>query len=119
MMLNSAHHPQDDGNNPATHWNSQIWNEKRLHWEGGVLVEKWTFQSDWKPEPADLVGGWEPVFHAALANGFIYVPGANGKVWKLNTGDGSVASQINPTNPAIDGSTVYAPRPLPAHDARK
>jgi hypothetical protein len=114
MMFKSGTYTLDDGTNTATHWNTQIWNEKRLHWEGGVLVEKWSFQSDWKPEPADLVGGWEPVFHAALANGFIYVPGANGKVWKLNTGDGSVASQINPGYPAIAGSTVYVAGPLSA-----
>src|SRR5258708_15307997 len=61
MMFKSGTYTLDDGINTATHWNSQIWNEKRLHWEGGALVEKWTFQSDWKPEPADLVGGWEPV----------------------------------------------------------
>jgi hypothetical protein len=29
-------------------WNTQIWNERRLHWEGGKLVEKWTFASDWR-----------------------------------------------------------------------
>ena len=114
MMFKSGTYTLDDGINTATHWNSQIWNEKRLHWEGGVLVEKWTFQSDWKPEPADLVGGWEPVFHAAMANGLIYVPGANGTVWKLDTGDGSVVSLINPAYPSISGSTVYVAGPLSA-----
>src|SRR5262249_42799180 len=36
-----------DGNQlNVNQWDSQIWNEKRLHWEGGQLVEKWNFQSD-------------------------------------------------------------------------
>jgi len=100
--------------NQETHWDSQIWNEKRLHWEGGVLVEKWNFQSDWKPEPDTLVGGWEPVFHAALVGDFIYVPGAHGTVWKLNTGDGSVAARINPGYPTVAGATVYVAGPLSA-----
>src|SRR5215475_14722856 len=34
------------------HWETQIWNQKRLHWENGQLVEKWVFQSDWKPVPS-------------------------------------------------------------------
>ena len=114
MMFKTGFYTPDDGTNTATHWNTQIWNEKRLHWQGGELVEKWTFASDWKPEPADLVGGWEPVFHAALANDFIYVPGAHGTVWKLDTGDGSVVSLINPGYPAIAGSTVYVAGPLSA-----
>ena len=32
-------------------WFNQTWNEKRLHWQSGQLVEKWSFSSDWKPEP--------------------------------------------------------------------
>ena len=28
------------------HWETQIWNQRRLHWENGQLVEKWNFQSD-------------------------------------------------------------------------
>jgi len=114
MMFKTGTYTLDDGTNTATHWNTQIWNEKRLHWQGGHLQEMWTFASDWKPEPADLVGGWEPVFHAALANDFIYVPGAHGTVWKLDTGDGSVVSLINPGYPAIAGSTVYVAGPLSA-----
>ena len=32
--------------------NTMIWVEKAFRWEGGNLVEKWTFTSDWKPEVA-------------------------------------------------------------------
>jgi len=93
-----------DYSNP---FNSQIWHEKRLHWEGGQLVEKWDFVTDWKPEPIDFSGGWEPVFHAVLANGQIYVPGLGGTVYKLNRGAGKVLTRINPFG-AIDPNTVVA-----------
>src|SRR5262249_2633044 len=56
-------------------WNQEIWNENAYQLQGSSLVQKWSFQSDWKPEPnARNLGGWEPVFHAALANGFVFVP---------------------------------------------
>src|SRR5262249_34033199 len=60
----------------------------------------------------DLMGGWEPVFHAVLVGDFIYVPGVHGTVWKLNTDDGSVAAHINPGYPAVAGATVYVAGPL-------
>ncbi|HEY0557249.1 MAG TPA: hypothetical protein VGG20_23540, partial [Thermoanaerobaculia bacterium] len=63
------------------HWETQIWNEKRLRWQGGNLVTVWSFQSDWKPVPygtATNGPAWEPVFHSALSGSSIYVPGAGG-----------------------------------------
>src|SRR5262249_12257943 len=74
------------------HWETQIWNQKRLHWENGALVEKWTFQSDWKPVPfASLTSGngpgWEPVYHAVLVGDFVYDPGFGGTVFKLRRSD--------------------------------
>lgn len=115
MMFKTGFYTADSGANTATHWNSQVWNERRLHWENGELVTKWNFASDWKPEPADLAA-WEPVFHPALAGEFLYVPGANGTVHKLNTADGSLAATIDPGYPAIAGSTVYVAGPLSADD---
>jgi hypothetical protein len=109
------------------HWSSQIWHEKRLHWEAGSLVEKWDFASDWKPEPNGPgsgrssgerfgLGGWEPVFHGVLANGFVYVPGFGGTIFKLNQGDGTIASRINPFGGGIDPNTFVA-GPISADDA--
>jgi len=89
-------------------FNSQVWHEKRLHWQGGQLVEKWDFTTDWKPEPIDYVGGWEPVFHAAMANDFIYVPGLGGTVFQLNRGAGKVLAQVNPFGSTIDPNTFTA-----------
>jgi hypothetical protein len=80
-------------------WETQVWNEKALALNGGQLRLRWNFPSDWKPEPnggnAGLAG-WEPVFHAALSNGFVFVPGASGSVYKLNESDGTMVAQYAP-----------------------
>lgn len=95
-------------------WNQEIWNEKALVWRGGKLETDWTFQSDWKPEPngSPLAGtglsGWEPVFHAAIADKFVYVPGFGGTVWKIDKENGKVVSQINPFGSTIDPNTFVS-----------
>jgi hypothetical protein len=91
-------------------WNSEVWGEKRYTSDHGTLVEQWSFQSDWKPEPsADGLGGWEPEFHAVVAGNFVYVPGFAGGVIKLNRVDGSVVTRISPfssTNAFVAGPLV-------------
>jgi hypothetical protein len=78
-------------------WNKLVWNVTRYTWENGQPVLIWTFASDWKPEPnGNGLGGWEPVFHPVLANGYIYVPGAGGTIWKVDKDTGMSVSQINP-----------------------
>ena len=113
----------DDNGNPippdtacgSDAWNNQIWSERRLHWEDGSLVTKWTFASDWKPEPdGGNLGGWEPVFHGVLANGHVYVAGFGGTVWKIERGDGS-AERLNPFDRALDANT-FVSGPLSADD---
>ena len=86
----------------------EVFHQKRLHWEAGQLVEKWDFQTDWKPLPLDFVGGWEPVYHAVLANGFVYDVGSGGTIFKLNRGQGDVVSQINPFAPVVDPNTFVS-----------
>ncbi len=96
-------------------WSSQVWWEARFTWENGNLVQIWNFATDWKPEPnsSDLEG-WEPVFHAVDANGFIYVPGAGGTIWKVNKTTGT-ASQINPfSGTSITAADTYVAGPLTA-----
>jgi hypothetical protein len=78
-------------------WNQLVWNVTRYTWENGQPALIWTFASDWKPEPNGFgLGGWEPVFHPVLANGFLYVPGAGGSIWKVDKNTGKSVSQINP-----------------------
>jgi len=91
-------------------WFNQIWNEKRLHWQNGQLVEVWSFASDWKPEPdaGGELGGWQPVFHAALTSDAVWVPGAGGTVFKLSIGSGAVLARFNPFGTAIDPNTFVS-----------
>jgi hypothetical protein len=88
-------------------WQNVDWCESRYTWIGGILTQQWAFESDWKPEPNGTYNGvpgfsspglvnWEPVFHPALANSFMYVPGAGGTVWKIDKNAGASVSHINP-----------------------
>ncbi len=98
-------------------WNTQIWNERRLSWQGERLVEAWNFASDWKPPPVpalNFLGPSEPVFHAALANGFVYVPGAGGTLFKLARGSGDVIARINPFD-TLDPHTFEVGPPVVDH----
>jgi len=86
-------------------WNTMIWNEARFSWISNQLTQIWSFASDWKPEPnGNGLEGWEPVFHPVDANGFIYVPGSGGTIWKVDKTTGAAASHINP----FSGSNIVA-----------
>jgi hypothetical protein len=90
-------------NNYAT----QVWGENGFQWRNGQLVRIWSFTSDWTAagSQADF---WEPVFHGVLANGFIYVPGAGGTLFRLDTNTGAVRKRINPFGPKIDPTIIVA-----------
>jgi hypothetical protein len=87
-------------------YDTQSWGENGFRWSGGQLMKVWSFKSDWEA-PGSQADFWEPVFHAVLANGYIYVPGAGGTVFKLNKADGSVISRINPFS-RLDPSIIVA-----------
>lgn len=96
-------------------WERLTWNVTRYTWESGKPVLIWKFASDWKPEPNVTfgLGGWEPVFHPALANGFLYVPGAGGTVFKVDKNSGKSAKQIDPfVGMPIDKTHTYVSGPL-------
>ena len=98
-----------------TTWETQIWNEKKLSWVGGNLVAQWNFQTDWKPVPFNPAGpSWEPVFHATLAGSFVYVPGGNGSVYKLNKSNGAVVAHYSPLG---DDSNIFLTGPITADSA--
>jgi len=107
-------------------WNQMVWNVVRYDWQQNMPVAAWTFPSDWKPEPNGTnyllgfygLGGWEPVFHPALANGSLYVPGAGGTLWRVNTTTGRAQSHINPFSGAsIDPASTFVAGPLTADDS--
>src|SRR5215471_10427986 len=87
-------------------YDTQTWGENGFQWINGTLTQIWSFTSDWKA-PGSQADFWEPVFHGVLANGYIYVPGAGGTIFKLRKTDGSVISRINPFA-TIDPRTIVA-----------
>ncbi|MGO8794679.1 MAG: hypothetical protein ACLQLC_07640 [Candidatus Sulfotelmatobacter sp.] len=104
-------------------WYWMTWNVVRYDWVNGQAVQSWTFSTDWKPEPSStnflhgFVGleGWEPVFHPALGDGYLYVPGAGGTIWKVDEATGQSITHINPFSKiSIDPSNTYVSGPLTA-----
>jgi hypothetical protein len=96
---------------------SQEWCEDKYTWVGNQLVLQWDFMSDWKAPGGDY-DFWEPVFHAALANGYIYVPGASGTIVKLNKSDGTVVARLDPFQlPDGPNPNTYTVSPITADAA--
>ncbi len=87
-------------------YSTQTWHQNKFTWQSGQLVKVWTFDTDWVA-PGSINDFWEPVYHAALANGFVYDPGAGGTIFKLIRADGSVKTRINPFD-KIDMNTFTA-----------
>jgi hypothetical protein len=99
----------------ARNYSTQKWGEMKLSWNAThtALNTMWHFDSDWDP-PGSLYDFWEPVFHPALANGYIYIPGAGGSIFKVNKRTGTAVTRINPF-PTDDGGTkgtIFVVSPL-------
>jgi len=100
-------------------WNNEIWNESAYSWQNGSLLETWNFQTDWIPEPNTDFGGknddglfgWEPVFHPALWNGYLFIPGIGGTIYKVKEATGAKVAQYNPYGTTIDPNS-YVSGPL-------
>jgi hypothetical protein len=99
---------QKGGTYSATRYSTQTWGVTRLTWKGGALVQQWAAMSDWT-----AVGGaadfWEPVFHGAIANGYLYVPGAKGTVLKLDKANGALVRRIAPDSSWDANSYTVSP----------
>jgi uncharacterized protein (TIGR03437 family) len=74
---------------------TESWGERKFTWQNGLATLAWSYISDWKP-PGSLNDFWEPVFHPALANGALYVPGANGSIVKVDRTAGIAMERISP-----------------------
>ena len=93
---------------------TQQWHQNKFSWINGQLTKIWTFDSDWVA-PGSQKEFWEPVYHAALANGVVYDPGAGGTIFKLSKATGLPIARINPFG-KIDAHTFTA-SPLTADAA--
>ncbi len=108
---NDVYMESKTGTYSTSTYSTQRWHQNRFQWQGGQLVRIWTFDSDWVP-PGSVHNFWEPVYHAALANGFIYDPGGFGTIFKLDKATGSVVARINPFD-SLDSNT-FTVSPLTA-----
>ncbi len=104
-------------------WQTVQFNVARYDWTNGHPVTAWTFPTDWKPALNATnyqrgfggLGGWEPVFHPALANNYLYVPGAGGTVWRVDKATGQSAAHINPFSAGqTDPARTFVSGPLTA-----
>ncbi|MBZ5532018.1 MAG: hypothetical protein LAO20_11355 [Acidobacteriia bacterium] len=96
-----------DGTYSNSTYSTQQWHQNKYSWHAGALVKQWTFNTDWfAPGSSSLF--WEPVYHAALANGFLYDPGKGGTIFKINKSTGAVVKRINPFGTTIDANTFTA-----------
>jgi hypothetical protein len=91
-----------------------IWNVARYQWQSGTAVQIWVFASDWKPEPnGQGLAGWEPVFHPALANSAIHLPGAGGTLWKVDKTTGKSLQHLDPfAGSGVNRANAYVSGPL-------
>jgi len=96
-----------DGTYSNSTYSTQRWHQNKYTWQGSSFVKVWTFNTDWFA-PGSSNDFWEPVYHAVLANGFLYDPGQGGTIFKINKTDGSVVKRINPFGGTIDPNTFTA-----------
>ncbi len=84
---NDVYMEYKSGTYDPTSFATQIWGESKFTWQNGQLALQWQCVSDWKA-PGSSADFWEPVFHAALGNGVIYLPGASGSVLAVDKDNG-------------------------------
>ncbi|MGZ4896203.1 MAG: hypothetical protein ACXVJ0_07125 [Candidatus Angelobacter sp.] len=96
-----------DGTYSNDSYGTQKWHQNKYTWQAGSLVKVWTFNTDWFAAGSSNLF-WEPVYHAALANGFLYDPGQGGTIFKINKSTGAVVKRINPFGTTINPNTFTA-----------
>jgi len=107
---NDVYMESKDGAYSLNTYSTERWHQNKFTWQGGTLVKVWTFDTDWIA-PGSTNDFWEPVYHAALANGFVYDMGAGGTLFKLNKSNGSVVKRLNPFGTTVDPNTFTASPP--------
>jgi hypothetical protein len=96
-------------------WTTQTWGIKHLQWSGATLVDLGTMTSDWKPPPnrgapgQRSLGGWEPLFHAALSGTSLWMPGVGGSALQF---DRTTGQQIGRVDPFGGNANTYVTSPV-------
>jgi hypothetical protein len=107
---NDVYIESKDGTYSNNTYSTQHWHQNKYTWQGSNFVKVWTFDTDWYA-PGSSNDFWEPVYHAVLANGFLYDPGKGGTIWKVNKSTGVAVRRINPFGSTVDPNT-YTASPL-------
>jgi outer membrane protein assembly factor BamB len=85
---------------------TQVWTETASRWnDAGELVERWSFASDWKPEP---FVGFEPMFQPALDGDMIAIPAAGGELALVDRASGELIERVRPFGSPIDRDRYVA-----------
>lgn len=93
-------------------WNTQTWGIRKFVWVGLELQERWTTVSDWTPPPYAAGGPrFEPVFHAALNENFVYMPARGGTLLEVDRTTGAIARRLGAFGDALDANT-YVVSPI-------
>jgi outer membrane protein assembly factor BamB len=95
-------------------WSTQTWSIRKFEWVNGNLTSRWIAESDWDPVPAGSAR-FEPVFHAALANGFLYMPGAGGTILEVDRATGVLRRRLGSIGQGLNSQT-YVTSPISADD---
>lgn len=103
----SVYMSMKDGVYSNNTYSTQKWHQVKYTWQGGNLLKVWQFDSDWFAAGSSN-DFWEPVYHAALANGFLYDPGKGGTIFKVDKTTGAAVKRINPFGTVIDTNTYTA-----------
>ena len=92
-------------------WNTQTWGIRKFVWNELQLQEQWTVVSDWTPPPfAAGAPRFEPVFHAALNERFVYMPAGGGEVLEVDRGTGVATRRLGAfTGNVYDRTFVISP----------
>jgi hypothetical protein len=94
----------------ADGWAKQVWSEVKLSWQDGQLVPAWSAASDWKPVPdGGGLGGWEPVFHVALAGHYVLLPASRGDVLVVTKDTGATLARLSPFADASEARFATGP----------
>jgi len=107
---NDVYMESKDGSYTINTYSTERWHQNKFTWQHGNLVKLWTFDTDWIA-PGSAFDFWEPVYHAALANGFVYDMGAGGTLFKLNKNNGHVVKRLNPFGNTVDPNKFTASPP--------
>ena len=105
-----------DGTYSNTTFSTQRWHENKYTWQNGTFVKMWTGDTDWLA-PGSSSDFWEPVYHAALANGFLYSPGQGGSIWKVDKSTGLRVARLNPFGGSLVNPNIYTAGPISVDSA--